>query len=66
MSRLMLYQNYGQLIICGDFYTRIGCESDYIEGVDDVKSREIIDEHLNSNGNHLLDFLINNNGSSTV
>ena len=39
----------------------MGCESDYIEGVDDVKPREVIDETLNSYGDHLLDFLINCN-----
>ena len=45
----------------GDFNARIGCESDYIEGVDDVKPREVIIGTLNSYGDHLLDFLINCN-----
>ena len=59
MKKVYECQNDGQLIICGDFNARIGCESDYIEGVDDVKLRGVIDETLNSYGDHLLDFLIN-------
>ena len=61
MRKVYEYQNDGQLIICGDLNARIGCESDYIEGVDDIKPREVIDETLNSYGDHLLDFLINCN-----
>ena len=61
MKKVYEYQNDDHLVICGDFNARIGCESDYIEGVDDVKPREVIDETLNSYGDHLLDFLINCN-----
>ena len=61
MKKVYEYQNVGQLTICGDFNARIRCESDYIEGVDDVKPWDEIDETLNSYGDHLLDFLINCN-----
>ena len=60
-SDLMLkfydYQNDGDVIICGDFNSRCGDESDYIEGVDNIPSREVIDFKLNPYGQLLLDFL---------
>ena len=61
MNKVYEYQNEGHLVICGDCNTRLGCKSDYIEGVDDVKPREVIDETLNSYVDHLLDFLVNCN-----
>ena len=36
MEKMYEYQNDGHLIDCGDLNTRVGQESDYIEGVDDV------------------------------
>ena len=46
-SDLMLkfydYQNDGDVIFCGDFNSRCGDESDYIEGVDNIPPREVID-----------------------
>ena len=61
MEKVYEYQNDGHLIICGDLNARVGQESDYIEGVDDVKPREVIDDTVNRYGDHFLDFLINCN-----
>ena len=55
------YQKDGHLIVCGDLNARVGQESDYIEGVDDVKPREVIADTINRYGDHFLDFLINCN-----
>ena len=61
MEKVYEYQNDGHLIICDDLNARVGQESDYIEGVDDVKPREVIDDTVNRCGDHFLDFLINCN-----
>ena len=55
------YQSEGEIIICGDFNARLGLESDYIEGVDVVKPRMVIDTTTNSYCDILLDFLIDCN-----
>ena len=64
-SDLMLkfydYQNNGDVIICGDFNSRCGDESDYIEGVDSIPPREVIDDKMNPYGQLLIDFLIDCN-----
>ena len=58
MTKVYEYQNEGDIIICGDFNARCGDESDYIEGVDNVPPREVIDHKLNSYGQLLIDFLV--------
>ena len=55
------YQNEGNIYVCGDFNSRCGESSDYIEGVDDVIEREIIDYSSNHYGDLLLSFLIDCN-----
>ena len=55
------YQNEGNVYICGDFNSRCGDTSDYIEGVDDVRERDIIDVTSNHYGDLLLDFLVDCN-----
>ena len=55
------YQNEGNIYICGDLNSRCGESSDYIEGVDDVISRKIIDFSSNHHGDLLLSFLIDCN-----
>ena len=55
------YQNIGNIHICGDFNSRCGEGSDYIEGVDDVIERDIIDSISNHYGDLLLNFLIDCN-----
>ena len=44
-----------------DFNSRCGDLKDYIEGVDAIGNREVIDFQVNSYGHILLDFLINSN-----
>ena len=61
MTKVYEYQNEGDIIICGDFNARCGDESDYIEGVDNVPPREVIDHKLNSYGQLLIDFLVDCN-----
>ena len=40
MKQVYQYQNCGKIIICSDFNSRIGEESDYIEGVDNIPIRQ--------------------------
>ena len=61
MSQVYLYQNRGRILICGDFNSRIGNESDFIEGVDNIILRDCIDSVSNKYGDFLLDFLIDCN-----
>ncbi len=61
LSQTCLYQNNGSFIICGDLNARCGDEQDFIEGVDEVEMREIMDGRKNSYGDMFLDFLININ-----
>ena len=56
-----MYQNQGQYIICGDFNARCGNEPDYIDGVDEIIERAIVDYKKNHYGDLLIDFLINCN-----
>lgn len=58
LEQVYAYQNIGQLFICGDFNSRVGCDTDYIESADDVRPRDIIDHVSNSNGDLLIDFLV--------
>ena len=50
------YQNLGNVFICGDFNSRCGEASDYVEGVDDVRERDVIDVTSNHYGDLLLNF----------
>ena len=61
MKKVYEYQSEGEIIICGDFNARLGSESDYIEGVDAAKPREIIDTSTNSYCDILADVLIDCN-----
>ena len=56
MKKMYEYQSEGEIILSGDFNARLGSEPDYIEGVDIVKQREIIDESTNSYCDILSDF----------
>lgn len=58
----LLHQVYcnqlkGNTIICGDFNARCGFNTDYIEGIDDVIPRSVIDSIENHNGDLFSDFL---------
>ncbi|CAC5404796.1 unnamed protein product [Mytilus coruscus] len=49
--------NNGYTIICGDFNARCGSNNDYIEGVDDIIPRSVIDHCENLNGDLFIEFL---------
>ena len=55
------YQNHGLVFIGVDFNGRCGDLSEYIEGVDDIPDREVIDGVENGHGNALVDFMISAN-----
>ena len=61
LQEIYEYQLRGKIIICGDFNSRIGAEHDFIQGVDVLPERLVVDYTLNSHGQTLLDFLINGN-----
>ena len=61
LSQIYLYQVCGPYLLCGDFNARCGDQQDFIEGVDEVQHREIIDYRKNGHGDLLVDFLINSN-----
>ena len=61
MLKFYEYQNEDDVIICGDFNSRCGDATDYIECVDSVRPREVVDCKINSYGQLLIDFLIDCN-----
>ena len=58
LEQVYAFQNEGTLFVCGDFNSRVGDDSDYIEGVDDVRPRKVLDFTSNANGDLLIDFLV--------
>ncbi|CAC5425578.1 RAB19 [Mytilus coruscus] len=61
INQVYMYQNIGHMYIVGDFNLRCSDISDFIEGVDDVTPREVIDYNSNANGDLLIDFLVDCN-----
>ena len=51
----------GQCYICGDFNSRLGDLVDYIEGVNEVPPRDILDFSKNAHGQHFCNFLTDSN-----
>ena len=49
-----MYQHIGKLYICGDFNARCGNIQDFIDGVDNVQIRNVIDDVSNRNGDLLI------------
>ena len=56
LEQVYAFQNDGTLFVCGDYNSRVGDDSDYIEGVDDVRPRNVLD--FTSNGDLLIDYLV--------
>lgn len=54
-------QNKGEFCIFGDFNCRTGSLKDYIEAIDEVGDREVIDLDVNKYGEHFIEFLVNAN-----
>ncbi len=42
--------------MCGDFNSRIGDMADYIEGIDSISERHVVDFDINSYGDNLIEF----------
>jgi hypothetical protein len=51
-----MYQKEGNFYICGDFNSRIGEELDYIEGVDNVPERNVVDFKRNMYCDQFIEF----------
>ena len=58
LEQVYAYQNMGQMFICSDVNSRVGTDTDYIKDMDDMRPRDTIDHMSNSNGDRLLDFLL--------
>ena len=43
LGKVYMYRHEGMVIICGDLKGRIGSHSDYIEGVDKIPERSVLD-----------------------
>lgn len=61
LYQVYMYQNEGTVCISGDFNSRIGYNTDFIEGVDRIPSREVIDKTENHYGDLFVDFLVDSN-----
>ncbi|CAC5399360.1 unnamed protein product [Mytilus coruscus] len=55
------YQNKRNIVICADFNSRVGRNLDYIEGVDNVKPRNVVDFSENHSGDVFINFLCDTN-----
>lgn len=55
------YQNKGIICICGDFNSRCGDESDFIEGVDSIPARNVIDFACNEYSDVFIEYLVGAN-----
>ena len=56
LEQVYSYQNDGCIYICGDFNSRFGDASEFIEGVDDVTPRDVIYRTSNVNGDLFIEF----------
>lgn len=52
-----MYQNDGKFFICGDFNSRCGDMSDYLEGVDEVPDRKVTNHTTNGYGQFMCEFM---------
>ena len=57
MSIVYLTIQCDLLIICGDLNARIGSKKDYIEGIDSVPPKSVIDPVVNGHGKVFIEFL---------
>ena len=58
LSQAYLLSDVDMFLIGGDLNARINVNGDYIEGIDDVPERKIIDESKNKHGDAFLDYLL--------
>lgn len=58
LYQVYMYQKEGPFMIIGDFNARCGVDQDYVEGVDDVTERHVVDTGHNSFGDPFIQFLL--------
>ena len=58
LAQIYRYQNMGPYFICGDFNSRLGDMCDYVEGVDTLQQRSIVDVKKNKYGQYFQEFLL--------
>ena len=63
LQQVYCNQTIGNIAICGDFNSRCGYYSDFIEGVDEINPRSVIDLNENYNGDLFINFLTNINSA---
>jgi len=61
LSLVYLYYNCDALFVIGDVNSRLGKKSDYIEDIDNIPDRQILDETVNKHGDVFRDFLLESN-----
>jgi hypothetical protein len=61
LGQIYKYHTAGLVCICGDFNARCGDKEDYIEGIDPIPERSVIDRHVNQYGEMLCDMLLSAN-----
>ena len=56
----MIYELYDLdlIIMCGDYNARIGSKKDYVETIDDIPSRQVVDTVSNDHGQSLINFCL--------
>ena len=57
ISLIYSYEDSDALYVCGDFNGRIGNEKDYVEDMDELPPRQVVDDVKNKLGDVLLEFL---------
>jgi hypothetical protein len=63
LQQVYCNQTIGNIAICGDFNSRCGYYSDFIEGVDEISPRSVIDVNEHFNGDLFINFLTNINSA---
>ena len=56
LSSIYEYQNKGTVFICGDFNSRCGNKPDFIEGIDEIPMRNVIEFTFNEYSEKFIDF----------
>ncbi len=56
LSLIYLYYNYDTMFLVCDVNSRLSKKLDYIEGIDNIPRRQVLDETSNKDGDVFLDF----------
>lgn len=57
LQQVYIYQKLGRVMICGDLNAHVGQNSDYVEEVDIVRPRNIVDFSENRQVDKFINFL---------